>query len=349
MTSRTRIAALATVTVAALTLAACGNEPEPKPTPTQESSPLEALLRDYLGDWSNEDVTRQLVAMEDLVATCMAEQGFDYTPVDYAAMGLDLTGETLGLEWGSKEFAEQYGYGITTNPVLGEDAEQPEDPNAEYVAGMTPTEQEAYYTALYGVHYAEMSDPRAVAEAGWDWRDLGCTGSAQNEVLSGDAAQQDQFAALQQEMTLMMEAASAMHWAISCSTRTTAAVISPSGGCAHAASKRASAGAGGTSAMPSTSPAHPAATSTTTANVAAAAQRRAIVIDVPPGVQHRPRADASGGMPGTGGTRSGLSRPWTRADARPHWGRRTATQEGWVRSGPDRRDHCLLYTSDAAD
>src|SRR5665648_517150 len=209
MTSRTRIAALATVTVAALTLAACGNEPEPEPTPTQESSPLEALLRDYLGDWSNEDVTRQLVAMEDLLATCMAEQGFDYTPVDYAAMGLDLTGETLGLEWGSKEFAEQYGYGITTNPVLGEDAEQPEDPNAEYVAGMTPTEQEAYYTALYGEHHAEMSDPRAVAEAGWDWRDLGCTGSAQNEVLSGDAAQQDQFAALQEEMTLMMEAAAA--------------------------------------------------------------------------------------------------------------------------------------------
>lgn len=209
MTSRTRIAALATVTVAALTLAACGNEPEPEPTPTQESSPLEALLRDYLGDWSNEDVTRQLVAMEDLIATCMAGQGFDYTPIDYPAMGLDLTGETLGLAWGSKEFAEQYGYGITTNPALGEDAAQPEDPNAEYVAGMTPTEQEAYYTALYGEHHAEMSDPRAIAEAGWDWRDLGCTGSAQNEVLSGDAAQEDQFAALQQEMTLMMEAAAA--------------------------------------------------------------------------------------------------------------------------------------------
>ena len=212
MIARTRFGTLAAAALAAtLALAACSNEPAPKPTPTptDEGSPLEALLQDYLGDWSNEDVTRQLVAMEDLVATCMAEQGFDYTPVDYAAMGLDLTGETLGLEWGSKEFAEQYGYGITTNPVLGEDAETPEDPNAEYVAGMTPTEQEAYYTALYGVHHAEMSDPQAVAEAGWYWLDLGCTGSAQNEVLSGDAAQQDQFAALQQEMTLMMEAAAA--------------------------------------------------------------------------------------------------------------------------------------------
>src|SRR5665647_1404240 len=184
MTSRMHTArtALALTTVAAtLTLAACSSEPEPEPTPTQASSPLEALLRDYLGDWSNEDVTRQLVAMEDLIATCMAGQGFDYTPIDYPAMGLDLTGETLGLEWGSKEFTEQYGYGITTNPVLGED----------------------------GAQHAEMSDPRAVAEAGWDWRDLGCTGSAQNEALSGDAAQQDQFGALQQEMTLMMETAAA--------------------------------------------------------------------------------------------------------------------------------------------
>src|SRR5665648_813060 len=193
MTSRTRIAALATVTVAALTLAACGNEPEPEPTPTQESSPLEALLRDYLGDWSNEDVTRQLVAMEDLIATCMAGQGFDYTPIDYPAMGLDLTGETLGLEWGRRSSPSSTATGSPPTPSWGR----------------TPPEQEAYYTALYGEHHAEMSDPRAVAEAGWDWRDLGCTGSAQNEALSGDAAQQDQFAALQEEMTLMMETAAA--------------------------------------------------------------------------------------------------------------------------------------------
>src|SRR5665648_1214820 len=77
-----------------------------------------------------------------------------------------------------------------------------------------------------------------------------------------------------------------MHWAISCSTRTTAAVTSPSGGCAQAASKRASTGPGGTSAAPSTSPAHPAASSAATANVAAAVQRRASVIDVPLAVSY---------------------------------------------------------------
>jgi hypothetical protein len=212
MTTRTRpsrttaVAALAAAVT--LALAACGGgEPEPTPTPTEEeSTPLETLMRDYLGDWSNEDVTRQLVLMEDRIATCMAEQGFDYTPVDYAAMELDLTGEGLDLEWGSAEFAAQYGYGITTNPVLGEDAETPEDPNEEYVAAMSPSEQEAYYVALYGENYAETSTESAVAQD-YDWQDAGCTGRAQNEVLSGGGDQDDQFTALQDEMVQMMQSA----------------------------------------------------------------------------------------------------------------------------------------------
>ena len=213
MTTRTRsshTASLAALAAAVtLTLAACGGgEPEPTPTPTEEeSTPLESLMEDYLGDWSNEDVTRQLVLMEDLVASCMAEQGFDYTPIDYAAMELDLTGEALDLEWGSAEFAAQYGYGITTNPVLGEDAETPEDPNEEYVAAMSASEQEAYYTALYGANDAAVSDPDSVAAQDYDWQDAGCTGRAQNEVFSGGGDEDDQFAALQDEMVQMMQSA----------------------------------------------------------------------------------------------------------------------------------------------
>lgn len=207
--SRTTLALAALPVAAALTLAACGGgEPEPTPTPTEEeSTPLEALMTDYLGAWSNEDVTRQLVLMEDLLATCMAEQGFDYTPVDYAAMDLDITGEALDIDWGSPEFAAQYGYGITTNPVLGEDAETPQDPNEAYVAAMSPSEQEAYYAALYGANNAAMADPNAVATQDYDWEDAGCTGKAQNEVLSGGDEQDDQFVALQEEMAQMMQSA----------------------------------------------------------------------------------------------------------------------------------------------
>jgi hypothetical protein len=207
MTARTRAAALAgTIALAAtLTLAACGGEPEPEPTPTEEDGPLATLLLDYLGDWSGEDITRQLARAEERIAECMAEQGFEYTPVDYTALDLDLTGDDLGLDWGSKEFAEQYGYGITTNPLLGEDAEAPPDPNAEYVAAMSPSERDAYDTALYGEHYAETMEPDGL-EAGYDWQERGCTGRAQQELIAGDEGQDDQFSALQEDLVTMLAA-----------------------------------------------------------------------------------------------------------------------------------------------
>lgn len=207
-TARTRPVLAAGVVVGALALSACGggDEPEPTPTPTSSGSPLEALLEEYLGDWSNEQVNAQLVRMEELVAGCMADQGFDYTPVDYTAMDLDLTGEDLDAAPGSAEYAQQYGYGLTDNPVLG-GADAPEDPNADYVAGMSASEQDAYYRALYGDEYATLSaDPEAAATTSWE--DLGCTGAAQNEMLGVDG-QEDAFTALQDEMATMMASADA--------------------------------------------------------------------------------------------------------------------------------------------
>lgn len=206
-THRARLAPLALAATAVLAVGCSGSdEPEPTPTPTASDSPLEALLEEYLGDWSNEQVNAQLVRMEELVAECMAEQGFDYTPVDYTAMDLDLTGEGLDAEWGTAEFAQEYGYGLTTNPVLGDET-APEDPNAEYVAAMSASEQDAYYRALYGDEYETLStDPEAAATTSWE--DLGCTGAAQNEML-GVAGEEDEFTALQEEMATMMASADA--------------------------------------------------------------------------------------------------------------------------------------------
>jgi|GEM_PF-570263 len=204
--ARTGVVVLATAVVALTASCSGGDEPEPTPTPTASGSPLEALLEEYLGDWSNEQVNAQLVRMEELVAECMVEEGFDYTPVDYTAMGLDLTGSELGAEWGTAEFAQEYGYGLTTSPVLG-DGTAPEDPNAEYVAGMSASEQDAYYRALYGDGYETLStDPEAAATTSWE--DLGCTGAAQNEML-GVEGEEDEFTALQEEMAAMLASADA--------------------------------------------------------------------------------------------------------------------------------------------
>ena len=56
-------------------------------------------------------------------------------------------------EWDSLEFAEQYGYGATTSqdmPMNQGADEEWVDPNADYVATMSETEQQAFYEALYG-------------------------------------------------------------------------------------------------------------------------------------------------------------------------------------------------------
>lgn len=191
-------------------LAACSGDDEPEPTPTPseaEAAPLEAMLTEYLSEWSDEDIQERLAEMERQVAACMAEEGFDYTPVDYSEVEFDL-GSTLELEPGSAEFAEQFGYGITTDPFTSGDTEIA-DPNEAYVAAMSDAERDAYLTALYGAGYA---DAGATAEdealEDYDWEEAGCTGRAQQQVMA-PGIQDEAFSALQADMLQMLEDADA--------------------------------------------------------------------------------------------------------------------------------------------
>jgi hypothetical protein len=209
-----RTALAAAALGAALVLTGCSGDPEPEPTPEPSAGPLETLFRDYLAEWSNEDVTRQLTRMEEAIAACMAEQGFSYTPVDYSAVEVDFLGSDLGVAPGSLEFAQRYGYGLTTDPWgAGDIAEEVSDPNAEYVAAMSEAEQEAYFSALYGERYAERStigrapDDEAITD--YSWEDAGCTGLAQQQLLTGHETNDEEFLGLQQAMAEMMESAMA--------------------------------------------------------------------------------------------------------------------------------------------
>ncbi|QJU53499.1 OmpH family outer membrane protein [Herbiconiux sp. KACC 21604] len=53
-------------------------------------------------------------AVQDAVAAYMKEQGFEYVP-DTASVTM-YSESSLDVEWGSAEFAERYGYGISTDP-----------------------------------------------------------------------------------------------------------------------------------------------------------------------------------------------------------------------------------------
>lgn len=160
-------------------------------------------------DKAQAEADRQNREIEELTATCMREKGFDYTPVDQSGTVLmegDNVGADLDVEWGTREFAEKYGYGISTDPWSSPaDTGQP-DPNVAYTESMSESELTAYTEALWGHHDAsedELSDGE-VPE--WDWKQGGCQGLAVHEVL-GDAPDLDSFSALEQEIQRFRDSA----------------------------------------------------------------------------------------------------------------------------------------------
>lgn len=214
-----RTTLLALAAAVALPLAACSGDgdAEPSPTPSGEgdATPLETLVRDYLAEWSAEDVNRRLAQMEESIAACMAEQGFDYTPVDWSPTEVDLSAG-LDMQVGTLEFAEQFGYGITTDPFAS-GLEDVVDPNEAYVAAMSDAERDAYFAALYGETWADADAAGGDGAAGgddaepageplddWEWERAGCSGRAQHEVLTA-GIEDESFTALQEDMEQLFE------------------------------------------------------------------------------------------------------------------------------------------------
>jgi hypothetical protein len=206
MTARPRslLAAAAVAVTAGLAGCSGGSTPEPE---ASTPGPLEAFFSDMYGNGDQESANAQMMRVEEIVAQCMSEQGFEYTPVDYSTQpGYDAAAEGPEEEWGTLEFAKKWGYGVTTNPWGGGEAvEEPMpseewvDPNQDYLNAMSETEQQAYYAALYGNQENVEGE-----EVEYDWTTAGCQGKAQHDVY--EAGQDtDDVAALQEELGSMYE------------------------------------------------------------------------------------------------------------------------------------------------
>jgi hypothetical protein len=202
-----------------LTLTACGgakspegSDPDGSGAETPRLGAIDLLFQDMYGDYNEDQGAADQMRSEELIAQCMGEQGFEYTPVDYGAMnsGGVISTDELDVQWGTLEFAKEWGYGITTNPY-GDQMEEPVDsgeqwvdPNQAYVEAMSATEQEAYYLALYGAQYNQ--EYVEGQEYEWKWEDAGCQGFAQHEVYPDSMGDQDsEYAALMDEMNTMWE------------------------------------------------------------------------------------------------------------------------------------------------
>jgi hypothetical protein len=143
----------------------------------------------------------------------MGEQGFDYTPNDSNG-GTVYSSDDLDIEWGSMEFAEEYGYGISTDPWGMEDLPEPDqeyvDPNQEYLESMSESEQQAYSDALWGAPQEDAAGAEEDVAVEYDWTTAGCYGEAQHEVYDmGATSTPDEFSALEEEINARWEQAAA--------------------------------------------------------------------------------------------------------------------------------------------
>jgi hypothetical protein len=195
MTRTTALGALGVALV--IGLAGCSLIPGGDDELDWEDSPLSTYLNAQAGmseEEMNEHFTEQQQRVEELVAECMAEEGFEYVPVDQSQNGGVVFSDD---EWDpeSREWVEEYGYGAVNFPGRDDQPDPDEqwvDPNQEYVQSLSESEMLAYYETLHGPQPTEeeLNDDGSYE---YNWETAGCYGRAQHEVSGGDPYSSDEF------------------------------------------------------------------------------------------------------------------------------------------------------------
>jgi hypothetical protein len=214
------LAAMATITIAS---AACSSGGTPRSsaaatnTASEQSNknekderltPLSAFFTEGRGgeptqaerDAAAEDFRRQ----EQLIADCMHDQGFEYIQRDYNQAVDAKVKNTEAFDLPPDQYAERWGYGISTIDPSQFTAEAPDDPNSAIVEALLPEARSAYDKAMYG---ADISRERAQQKG--TSLDApapdGCQTKALKEIYGDDFADRNpeassEFDALNEEM-----------------------------------------------------------------------------------------------------------------------------------------------------
>lgn len=134
-TMRTSVYLSAAVGVgAALILAACsGTDGEQSGSATanpDELGPLDKYLSSMWEgeEWTQEKYDAETLEREDMIAQCMAKDGFDYTPnLENGTTFVSDDGDVNAISWDSLEYAQIYGYGAIDWPGRPEEEAAWED------------------------------------------------------------------------------------------------------------------------------------------------------------------------------------------------------------------------------
>lgn len=203
-------ALLAASVCAAFLLGGCAQSDDPEPA-AKESPLTEFMSSVYGGDVSQEDQEKEYTERErkreDLVAQCMSEEGFEYTPNVQEVSFSMATVQDFNPD--SREWVAQYGYGMINYP--GREGEQTTeateyvDLNADYVTSLSESEQTAFYEALHGPMPDE-ADISAEGEAmEWDWSTAGCYGWSEHEISGADPSSSDEHQPVMEAMNTLYE------------------------------------------------------------------------------------------------------------------------------------------------
>ena len=167
-----------------LVLAACGGGSDEKdagqtPQPTSGGDGTQQIGREEFG-MTEEQLVNAIEAGESRIAECMADAGFEYTPIDSETFrdAMDAQGTVPGLS--DEEFVAQYGYGITTLPPTSDFRFGEE--NQAIFDDLSSEDQVAYGRTLVGENtqatYVNMLEAEDFLPAG------GCTETAIKEVYT---------------------------------------------------------------------------------------------------------------------------------------------------------------------
>ncbi|MFF2493201.1 hypothetical protein [Agromyces sp. NPDC058064] len=194
--------------VAILSLAGCAGGPAGGAEKlSYEDSPLTKYLEPVNGSWDEERIIAEQKKAEEFKAECMAEEGFEYTPVDQS-QNMGFMDEEEMAERETEEWVAANGWGfVQTQAEM--DAQQAEaeefvDPNQPYVESLSASEQEAYYATLYGAPPAE-EELNEDGSYEYNWETAGCEGAAQHEIQGENYWEDEEFSDLTEAMGTLWE------------------------------------------------------------------------------------------------------------------------------------------------
>ncbi|WP_133997769.1 hypothetical protein [Kribbella sp. VKM Ac-2566] len=205
--------ASALAVLAVLALAGCGSKQSPAASGNEKSD--KSPLAEYMGEGfvsssggdglraagragggqqpSEEELAKQR-RVEDAIAACMKAAGFEYVAVAPEQNAKGKFAEAFSLP--PDEFAEQYGYGISTIDWSKAGSGDDSNPNTRIRNALSPAAQKAYDKALNGPtttgNGVVATAPKGEAATRGSV-DLGCRGQAQEEVYGEGRDKAAQF------------------------------------------------------------------------------------------------------------------------------------------------------------